>query len=106
MMGVEEEEEEEEDEGYRWKEEKPPDGRSSGGGWHGGDGGSGGVDNSSGSSLSVSRESSGSESHLPLTRGKGRPRKRTLEGAYMLYDTFVLKRVHLWIPWRVNVKIL
>jgi len=84
MKGVEEAEEEEEDEGYRWKEEKPPDGRSSGGGWPGGEGGGGGGDNSSGSSFPVSRESSGSESQLPLTRGKGRPRKRTLEGACML----------------------
>lgn len=75
--GGEEEEEDEED--PRRKEEKPPD--RSDGGWPGGSGGGGGGDSSSGSSLPVSRESSGSESNLPLKRVRGRPpRKRPLEG--------------------------
>lgn len=82
-MNDEEGEEEGEDEhDSRKKEETPPD--RSGGGWPEGSGGGGGEDSSLGSSLPVSRESSGSESNLPLKRGRGRPpRKRPLEGACM-----------------------
>lgn len=78
-MNDEEGEEEEEEQDSRRQEEKPPD--QSGGGWPEDGGGGGGGDSSSGSSLPVSRESSGSESNLPLKRGRGRPpRKRPLEG--------------------------
>lgn len=77
----EEEEEGEEEEEPRAQEEKPPDHDGSSG-WPGGGGGGGGGDTSGLSSLPVSRESSGSESNVPLKRGRGRPpRKRPLEGA-------------------------
>ena len=87
MNDEEGEEEEEDEQDFRRKEEKPPD--RSGGGWFGGGGGGGGGDSSSGSSLPVSRESSGSESNLPLKRGRGRPpRKRPLEGACAIDPPF------------------